>query len=172
MRRLLAAILLFLFCGCGRHVADAPSSPLAGRIGGYETNASITYRDLHATATIAQPTPDACTVTFSSPESIQDMVFQFGQDSVDVQYKGLHFQYAPESLPDGAIANLAVKALNKAMQDDGVTIEASVDGLELRGILRSGPFTLLFDPQTQTPAKLFVPDAELEIVFDNFRFFD
>lgn len=173
MRKLVSALLLFsLLGGCGPSPPAEPSSPLEGRSGNYDTTAVITYKELKATATISQESPESCLVRFASPDSLGDMAFVFRRDSVDVSYKGLAFQFDPQSLPGGAVAKVAVNAVNKAMMGDGVSLALTDAGMELTGMLEVGEFKLRLDADDGNLLKLSVPSEELEIEFVNFRFLD
>jgi hypothetical protein len=161
------------FAACAlRQAPQSPANPLVSHVGNFDTTANITYRDLKATATITQETPQSCAVTFSSPASLQDMSFVFREGVVDLGYKGVSFTFDPESLPGGALAKIAVAGVNTAMKDDGVTVDYTEGVLSLSGLLESGEFTLRLDPENGNLMKLLVPAEDLEIEFVNFTFLD
>lgn len=172
---ILKCILLMIFSvilsGCAKEPAKS-KLPLKEHAGGYSTTANITYKELRAVAAISQETPSSCSVTFESPPSLESMGFIFRQDGVDMSYKGLSFSFEPDSLPGGAVARLAVSAINKAMNDDGLSVGIDGSALEVRGIMESGDFILRMDKETGNLIKLSVPGEELEIEFVNFRFLD
>lgn len=172
MRRLIALFTVsFLFASCTAP-QEPPLSPLAGHTGGYTAEIQATYGSQSATANLTQHTPDACTVTFTSPDAIKDMVFTFHQDAVDVSYRGITFPAQAQMLPGGAVASLPVDAINQAMQGNA-TVSTTEDGQPLlTGTLRAGPFQLILDGQGTLPAKLLVPQQELEILFTQFQFLD
>lgn len=170
MRKL--CVILVLLCvltlaGCQK---PKPQNPLPKQSGNYETAAEISYKELKATASISRETPESCTVVFDSPPSLKDMSFIFRRDSVDLGYKGLSFRFDPDSLPGGAIANLTVSAINRAMSDDGLSLALANGALEITGVMDSGEFRLLLDPESGNLIKLSVPAEELEIAFSNFHF--
>jgi hypothetical protein len=161
------------FAACAlRPTPKAPTNPLINHIGNFDTTANITYRDLKATATITQETPQSCAITFSSPASLQDMSFVFREGVVDLGYKGVSFTFDPQTLPGGALAKIAVAGVNKAMKDDGITVDYTEGVLSLSGLLESGEFTLRLDPENGNLLKLLVPAEDLEIEFVNFTFLD
>jgi hypothetical protein len=98
------------------------------------------------------------------------MAFVFHGDTVDLSYKGLSFSFDPQSLPGGAVAQIAVSSINRAMKDDGITMDYSAGALTLSGIMESGEFTLRLDKENGNLIKLWVPSEELEIEFANFTF--
>lgn len=176
MRRAAALLVILLiagafFTGCAKKQPDT-KEPLKGRTGNYTTTAKIGYRDLQATARISQESPSSCAVTFESPESLEDMGFIFREDSVDLSYKGLSVTFEPDTLPGGAVAKMAVTAINKAMKDDGLTVAMTDGALEIRGMMESGEFILTINKETGNLMKLSVPAEELEIEFANFKFLD
>jgi hypothetical protein len=168
---LIACIGGFAACAL-QPTPQPPANPLVSHIGNFDTAANITYRDLKATATITQETPQSCAVTFSSPASLQDMSFVFREGVVDLAYKGVSFTFDPQTLPGGALAKIAVAGVNKAMKDDGVTVDYTEGVLSLSGLLESGEFTLRLDPENGNLMKLLVPAEDLEIEFVNFTFLD
>lgn len=175
MRRFAAFVAAFgilLMAGCGKAAANLPKRPLSGHTGNYETTADISYKGLEATAILSQESPGSCSVSFTAPASLKDMAFVFNEDSVDVSYKGLSFQFDPQSLPGGALAKIMTSSINKAMKDDGITVSADETGIDLTGVLDVGEFTLRLDGQNGNLLKLSVPSEDLEIEFLNFRFLD
>ena len=136
----------------------------------FETTAHITYRDLSAIARIVQDTPEACTVTFSAPDTLKNMSFVFRQDQVKVSYRGLSFDFDPGSIPGSAVAKAAVSSINAALQKEGLALEQLSGSLSLTGSSESGDFTLLIDTESGDLLKLTVPSQELEIAFENFTF--
>ncbi|MDL2233593.1 hypothetical protein LJC63_08480 [Ruminococcaceae bacterium OttesenSCG-928-L11] len=149
-----------------------PENPLPAHSGNYQSSASIRYGELEATATIIQETPRACAVTFTSPPSLADMSFVFQEGVVDLGYKGLAFTFDPHSVPGGAVAKVAVSAINKAMKSDGVAVDYSDGALSLSGVMESGEFVLRLDAENGNLLKLLVPAEDLEIEFLNFTFLD
>lgn len=170
---ILVTICLCLLCltGCGSK-AEEQSTPLKKHSGNYSSTANITYKELQATATITQESPQSCAVVFSSPPSLKDMAFVFHKDNVDLNYKGMSFSFNPNSLPGGAVAGMAVSAINTAMRDDGLQVELADDALEVSGVMQSGEFKLRLDAKNGNLLKLSVPAEELEIEFVNFQFLD
>ncbi len=167
----LICVITLSFSGCKSKTLN-PKTPLSGHTGNYTTSAKISYKELKATAHISQETPSRCSVTFESPPSLAEMAFVFQEDSVDLNYKGLSFQFEPDSVPGNAVAKLAVTAINKAMRDDGLFVKLDDGTLEVNGVMESGEFVLKVHGKTGSLMKLSIPAEELEIEFDNFAFLD
>ena len=165
-------ILPLIFSACSRSTGPTDKNILMDRTGNYETTASITYKDLQATAQISRETPRSCSVMFTSPKSLADMSFIFYEDAVDLAYKGLSFSFNPGSVPGGAAAKIAVELINRSMRDDGVSVDYSAGILTLSGIMESGEFSLRLDRENGNLLTLSVPAEDLEIEFINFRFLD
>lgn len=168
---LVAAVSIGLLAGCGEKSPAKSEQPLAEHTGNYQTTANINYKDLKATAVICQDI-GSCSVSFTAPASLKDMAFVFGEDAVDVSYKGLGFQFDPQSLPGGALARIMTSSINKAMRNDGISVTLTDSGIDLTGMLDVGEFTLQLDRDSGNILKLSVPSEELEIEFLNFRFLD
>lgn len=167
---LIVAFLLGL-CGCAAG-GGTPGNPLPEHSGNFDTSATISYKDLKATATITQETPKACAVTFTSPPSLTDMSFVFQGETVELGYKGVSFTFDPATLPGGAVAGMTVSAINKAMKDDGISVDYTAGVLTLNGVMESGEFSLRLDAENGNLLKLSVPAEELEIEFVNFTFLE
>lgn len=162
---------LLIFTSCSQK-NKKPEDIFAGHTGNYSTSAKIAYKELKATARISRETPVSCSVVFESPESLKDMAFVFQRDSVDLNYKGLSFNFEQDSLPATAVAKIAVSAINRAMRDDGLSVALDGGVLEITGMLESGEFILRVNGETGSLMKLLVPAEELEIEFENFTFLD
>lgn len=147
-------------------------SPLAGRSGCYETQAAIRWKDWESAATIKQTLPGECLITFTAPDSIQGMSFQFFQDRIDVKFKGLSFRFDAGSLPDQAAVGMVVAAMDRTLQNREIAVAQTEEGISLSGTLDAGNYTLHLDPQQNVPKKLSIPSEEMEITFDDFQFFD
>ncbi|MCL2055733.1 MAG: hypothetical protein FWH02_00765 [Oscillospiraceae bacterium] len=168
----LISITLAVSISACQKAAVKHQNPLLKQSGNFDTTANIKYRDLHATATITRETPGACSVSFTSPASLADMSFVFHDGVVDIAYKGIGFTFSPNSLPGGAVAKVAVAAINKAMRDDGLEVEYTEGALILNGIMENGAFTLRIDPESGNLLKLAIPAQQLEIDFFGFNFLD
>lgn len=65
----------------------------------FETTANISYKDIKATARIVSEEPRSCTVSFTSPSSLNGMSFAFAKDKLTVDYNGISFDLDPSNLP-------------------------------------------------------------------------
>lgn len=164
---LLAALLMLAGCSSAQETTLTASSPLLGLTGGVEATMQITGDSLNAEAMLTR-TPQACTVTFTAPEAVQEMTFTFHEDAVDVDYKDLTFAFSPQLLPGGAVAAIVSDAINKAARRD--VQPAEEDGTPLlTGVLDAGAFQFVLDETSALPVKLLVPQQNLRIDFTSFQ---
>ncbi|WRS27622.1 hypothetical protein U6B65_00425 [Oscillospiraceae bacterium MB08-C2-2] len=172
--RLLLLALLVLLTGTGcakKQDTQKPSPDVSAALNApFSTSANISYKELAATAVLSRETPQACTVTFSSPASLKDMSFMFTQDLVTIRYKGLSFDVDPADIPTSNAARIAVAAINKVTSDQGLTVDYTDTALAFSGVMESGAFTLKLDRENGSLLKLSVPSEELEIEFVSFEF--
>lgn len=135
----------------------------------YDAAVTIVCEDFSATATLRRETPASCAVSFTSPETIEDLSCTFAQEGVKVSYAGLDFSFGT-ALPPNAVAGLIVSALDEvlgaqelvAQSPDGpFTVEAGAD---------SAAYTLTLDKETGAPQKLVFSEQGIEIAFDLFTF--
>lgn len=165
-------IVLTAAAGCAKKAAWE-KEPFEGHTGNYSAVVRIKSHEMEAMALILQETPSSCSVEFELPESLRGMTFVFRNDTVDLSYKGLDFQFEPDSLPQGAAAKLMVSAISRAMRGgDEITVQGEEGILRLSGMMESGEFSLELDRESGEPVKLSIPGEELEIEFSKFRFLD
>jgi len=163
---------LMIFLSACSSAPEIPPSPLAQRGGNFDTTASITYRELSATARITRETPRSCIVTFTSPQSLAGITFVFWGDRVDLNYGALSFTFDPNSVPGGAVASIAAGAINSVLSGKGLEVDYTNGVLTLSGKLESGEFLLQIDGGDGSLLTLSVPEQELEIEFLGFTFLD
>jgi hypothetical protein len=111
-------------------------------------------------------------VTFTSPESLADVAFVFWGDKVELNYKAMSFTFDPNSVPGGAVARIAVGAINTALSGKGLAVQYTDNALTLSGTLDSGDFILRVDQNDQSLLRLSIPEQQLDIEFVNFTFLD
>lgn len=123
----------------------------------FETTANISYKDIKATARIVSEEPRSCTVSFTSPSSLNGMSFAFAKDKLTVDYNGISFDLDPSNLPGGAVAKMVVSAVNSATEPQGVHVELKESSVEVSGLIEAGEFLLKLDPKSGNFLKLSIP---------------
>ena len=175
MKRWIGIFLVILCCagfwGCEKKASQGqihPSQVESQLTNPFESTAKISDQTIEATAKIVSEEPRSCTVSFTSPESLNGMSFIFLKDQLTVDYNGISFHLDPQNLPGGAVANMVVSALNAATEPQGVHVELKENCIEVTGLIESGEFLLKLDPQSGNFLKLSIPASELEVEFLNF----
>lgn len=170
-----AAVFFFLISSCTRHNTKGsdsnsftlPFSDSAPQLSDtFEATAVIRYKDFDATAVIHQDA-QACSLSFTTPDSLKDMSVTYGDAGIDLSYKGLSFTFDPSSIPGGAVAQMMMSAIGEAIRG-GVEVDLKDDAALYSGVIDAGPFTLTADKETGRLLYLSVPRAELEIEFTEF----
>lgn len=128
----------------------------------FEATAIIRYKDFNANAVIHQDT-QACSLSFTSPDTLKDMSVTYGSKGVDLSYKGLSFTFDQDSIPGGAVAQMTMTAIGEAIRGQS---EAKVANgtAQYTGTTDAGNFTLTADENGRL-LYLSIPQAELEIEF-------
>ncbi len=135
----------------------------------YETTAKVKYHDFETVMTVYKKPMNCATVRFESPENLKDFKLTYYTDKVAVDYKEMHFDFLPDTLPGKAASSLVVSALNSAMNDTGVTVEQKEKQLIVEGELDAGSFSLVVDRENGNILKLSIPASELEMEILNFK---
>lgn len=164
---------LFMLAGCaggGKQLAP-DTDEVVGKINsGFETTAVIHYKEIEAQAVMNKQDTGGCSIEFSSPKGLEGMRVEFLQEKVQVAYKGLSFDFNPDSMPGKAVAKMVVSAIDAATKEEGVRVSLENDVLTMTGTIESGEFILKLDPKQGNILKLSIPQSELEIEFLNFKF--
>ena len=169
---LFAAFVMIAGLGaCAKEGAAQPELNPAEQLNKpFESTVSIKYKDIDATARLARRAPGYCRISFSSPESLQDMAVEFTTDTVNVDYKKLHASFRPGSVPGSAISSLLVDTVNTATKENGVTVDYQNEVFTLEGRSESGTFLLTMDGNNGNLLTLSVPADDFEATFTDFSF--
>lgn len=135
----------------------------------YETTAEVKYHDFETVMTVYKKPMNCATVRFDSPENLKDFKLTYYTDKVAVDYKDMHFDFLPDTLPGKAASSLVVSALNSAMNDTGVSVEQKEEQLIVKGEMDEGSFSLVIDRNNGNILKLSIPASELEMEILNFK---
>ena len=160
---LLAAALLLGAAGCGAKAREesAAEQMRQNLSQSFQTTAKVRYGGLETEMTIYKKPMNCAVVTFQSPESIRDIKMTFFTDKVTVQYGDLSFDFTPDSVPG--------KALNAALNDQGVRFEEQDGKLVVTGKIEEGDFSLVVDGENGNILKLSIPQNDFEVEILNFK---
>ncbi len=166
-----SAVLAIGFSACGTEKLNAQEqAQIQENLSkSYETTAKVNYHDFETVMTIYKKPMNCATVRFENPENLKDFKLTYYTDKVAVDYKDMHFDFLPDTLPGKAASSLVVSALNSAMSDNGVTVEQKEKQLIVKGELDEGSFSLVIDRDNGNILKLSIPASELEMEILNFK---
>ena len=165
---MLVMMMVLAFTGCNPAASAVLQNPLAAQQNNFEVNAAITFGKLSATAIIKRENPQACSVSFMSPSSLEGLSFMFEAERIDLSYKSLILSVNPNSMPGGAIAVATVGALNAAMSDRDISVSSAGNALTLSGSLYNEGFVLALDEKSCEILRLDIPGQELSVDFSGF----
>ena len=174
IKRVLAICMVLLaigLSGCNKKKVSGQEKELVTEnlSKSFETTARVTYHDFETVMTIYKKPMNCAVVKFESPESLKDFQMTYYTDKVSVDYKEMHFDFMPDSLPGKAASNLVISALNAAMNENGISIEKEDKQLIVNGEMEEGSFSLVIDKENGNILKLSIPSSELEMEILNFK---
>lgn len=135
MKKIISALFVILtLSGC------ASTSKVKPQLRGITFSADITYYNESYEADVTVDKSLKTTVSFTSPDSLDGLVFEFSDDDVTVNYKGLSQKYDIDAIPEGIAATLLYEIIEDADDDDARVIEGKdtfyisgdTDGTEYR----------------------------------------
>ena len=165
---LLIGCIIFLFCRVLFYKGSPADSSLLDQLTSFRCNTTLTYGDMEATAEVVRSADGCIRVTMLTPEALSGVQFDFSQDEVSLNFKGLKLDVEPSSF----LASSAASALAGAF--DTVLKEGLQNAVEQGGNLlvssksSSGSFDLALDPTTGEPVSLDVPSIGLHCTFSDF----
>lgn len=166
---ILTGLIIFLFCRVLIPRGGAVQGNLLDSLFGFSCKATLSYNGLEAEAIITRSTDGSTRVTLNSPESLQGLQFDFSEDSVSLNFKGLRLDVEPSSFLASSLASAMVNALNTALQDENFSAKERDGVMEYTSKGESGGFTLCLDAKTGEPLSLTVPSLDLTCDFSEYQ---
>ena len=166
---ILSGLIIFLFCrvllpsGGGGATGTLLDSLL-----NFRCKATISYNGLEAEADVVRSMDGSTRVTLNTPEALQGLQFDFAQDSVSLNFKGLKLDVEPSSFLASSMASALVNAVNTALAGEDVTAKEEDGVMEYTAKGDSGSFTLGLDAKTGAPVNLAIPSLDLSCNFSDY----
>ena len=161
---ILLGLILFLFCrmlipsGSG----GSGESSLFDELFSFRCKADITFGEMQATADVVRSLDGSTRVT------MQGLQFDFAEDKISLNFKGLKLDVEPTSFLASSAASALVNAFETSLNGDNldITSKGGVATVTAKG--ESGNFTLTLDESTGAPLSLSVPSLDLNCNFSEF----
>ncbi len=154
----LFCVTAFLFAGCRKQTASPPVTT------DFSCEFTARYGQMQTEGTLTRYSAGTLELAFSSPETLQDVVFLWDGETIKVRYHDMTFQITPSALPESALGETVMRVLDeiargggtKTENGDTVTVSGTQDGVE---------YTYVYNAQNGTPRSLSVPSYDLEVAF-------
>ena len=165
---ILIALILFFVVRLFLPASITNAGSLFDALTTFSCKAKLSFGDMDATAQVTRSADGSIRVTVLEPDTLSGLQFDFANDNISLNYKGLKLDVEPSSFlassAAGAIANSIVAAVtdkdNSVTHKDGIVTVASKSD--------SGSFTLTLDEKTGALKTLNVPALDLNCDFSDF----
>ncbi len=157
--------LLCTGCGAGENSSQPPAEGFAQS---FTSTANIRYGEIEAQAVVERKIPQSCTVTFTSPEQLEDLKLVMESDQLHLSYRDLGFDITPDSMPSEAMIKLMLMAINAASKEEGISVSMDNDVVKITGTTEGEEFVLSYQRKDRHILSLEIPDKDFYMDFDNF----
>lgn len=163
-------IVVLPAASCARQNNQARVKAAQKLSGGFSCTASIAYNGVNYVVKLTRPSPGLCTMSFVKPDELSALSFNLTADGLKVKYGVFSASVDPSSLPQAAIFNAVLGALNASTSEQGVHVAATNGGgLSISGKTAAGSYTLLLD-RNLTPLSLTFSDLKMSLRFSDFQY--
>ncbi len=154
-------VMVSLLTACRR---TSPSAELLGD--GFTCTIEAQYQKMRVVGTVTRRSAGTLSVSFTEPATLDGLVAEWDGEQVTLSFRGLQFTVDPSSVPESALGEEVLAALDAVQRGDGErTVE---DGkVTVAGNGTNGQYVLVCDADTGIPLSLSVPSLPLEVVFSN-----
>ena len=166
---ILSGLIIFLFCRV--LIPDGGKNDTGGLLDSllsFRCKAVISYNGIEAEADIVRSLDGSTRITLNTPETLEGLQFDFSEDSVSLNFKGLKLEVEPSSFLASSMASALVNAVDTALRDENFSVQEKDGALEYSSKGESGAFILRLDPQTGAPLSLTVPSLGLDCAFSDY----
>ena len=164
-------VLLSFFASCTKPKQKISDSSISSALSSpYDTEISVSYKDISFDARIHKILPGYCDIYFTSPESLKDLAVSFKKDIAEFDYKGFSFSLDPDEISGSAAVSLILKALEKASSAEGLNFSLDGSAVCVCGEISGSRFELRLDPKNYNLFTLSSPENDLYVEFKNFDF--
>jgi hypothetical protein len=165
---ILTGLIIFLFCRVLLPGGRAAPGNLLDSLLNFRCKATISYNGMKAEADVVRSLDGSTRVTLNSPEALQGLQFDFSENGVSLNFKGLKLDVEPSSFLASSMASALVNAVDTALQEENLNLKERDGKTEISSKSGSGNFVLCLDSKTGVPLSLTVPSLGLDCVFSDY----
>ena len=160
----LLGLCIGCICGCA-HGGKTAQDPVTT---GFSCDTAISYQDLSIEGHLTRKSAGMLELEFKQPSTLQGVVMEWDGENLNMKMGGLSFGVDPSILPDGALGQELLQALDAGFRaEEGG--EVTEEGVHTSGTTVSGSFELISDPETGRLLSLSFPEQGLKATFSNFQ---
>lgn len=134
----------------------------------FKCKANLSFGGMQATADVVRSLDGDTRITLQSPETLQGLQFDFAEDRVSLNFKGLKLDVEPSSFLASSAASAVAGAIDGAIKGENANVTTKGGITTVTSKSDSGNFTLTLDEKTGAPLTLNVPSIGLDCQFSEF----
>jgi hypothetical protein len=134
---------------------------------GFECTANVNWDGKIYVVKIYRTAPGLCTMSFVKPDELSALSFVLDGDGFKVKYGSIEASLAPSSLPQTALFNSVLGALDTAVRPNDLNTRTKDGNIIISGKTVAGNFDLQLDGNYK-PKSLKIPDLKLVLGFEGF----
>lgn len=162
---LLTAFSLLLCAGCSSH----PAAQEPPAVTGFSCDADVSYQDMHVKGKLTRMEEGSLTLALTEPETLDGLTMKWNGEAISFELYGMSFGVDPEAIPESALGQSIVNALDAVEQSEAAASTAEDGSAVVSGSSVSGEFELTFDPDSGQLLSLRFPDLDMNATFSNFQ---
>lgn len=167
MRRGIAGLLFLVVTltatGCRGNTAEV--APVGND---FTCTIAAEYKDMKLAGTLVRQTTGMLKLTFTEPDSLAGVTSLWDGETVQLQLDGMSFSVDPDAVPESALGEELIAALDAAVRGEGAATRENGQ-LVIRGTGSNGDYVLTCDPDTGVPQTLSVPALPLTVTFSGLQ---
>lgn len=168
-------ILLFLslticvccFVSCSQN-SQSPTIPSTDRP--FSSNVKISYKDLSYSGFLTFRNSASATLEIDEPKSLEGLIFTLSSGELSAKYEGLDFPLDTLDSRAKTAAEMIFKGLASAGVSSEVKINESKNEFSVSDKIYSQNYEMNFNRKSGAIKSFSVPDLNLNVTFENFKF--
>ena len=163
MRKWVTVLAVGLLCLCMAGCKKQAVAPAATT--DFSCNVRAVYDGLAVTGTLVRRSAGTLELAFTSPETLNGLTAVWDGEDVTLQMHGLSFSVNADALPEQALGEGVLAALDSAL-DKTMTPKLEGDTAVYEGTVEQGTYTLVCDKTSGKPLSLTMPSLQLQVTFE------
>ena len=159
--------MIFCFASCGEN-AQAPDVPTTDRP--FSSNVKITYNNLSYSGFLTFRNSAGATLEITEPKNLEGLIFTLSNDELSARYEGLSFPLDALDQRTKSAAEMIFSALASAGVSSNVKIDQEKNEFSVSDKIYSQEYDMVFDRKSGAVKSFSVPQQNLLVTFENFKF--